>query len=56
MKFLVAELMGILSQKQLQKNVRLLVRYLVVLLATIAVFGKRGCFFASSMDFLERWP
>ena len=22
----------------------------------IAVFGKRGGFFASSMDFLERWP
>ena len=39
MKFLVAELMGILSQKQLQKNVRLLVRYLVVLLATIAVYS-----------------
>ena len=39
MKFLVAELMGIVSQKQLQRNVRLLVRYLLVVLASVAIYS-----------------
>jgi voltage-gated potassium channel len=38
-KFLVAELLGIVSQKHLQKNVRLLMRYLLVVLASVAIYS-----------------